>query len=267
MDLQLQGKRALVTGGSSGLGEGIAKVLAHEGVSVVVHGRNEERANRVVQEIAASGGKAFVAIGDLATEEGASQVANAALSSLGGVDILVNNAGVFERTSWMDVSPKKWAEKYNINVVSMVQMIQLLVPQMKELGWGRIIQMSSRGGTLPGWLSADYCATKAAIINMSVGLAQELAETGITVNTISPGEVITSVAERFLREEAASQNWGTDWEEIEKHALKELQYNPTGRYGRVEEVANLVAFVSSPLVGYINGTNIHIDGGSTPTIN
>ena len=133
MDLRLAGKRALVTGSSSGIGEAIVKLLAAEGVAVVVHGRDESRANAVAKAIRAGGGKAEVALGDLTTDAGADAVAVAALSG-GPIDILVNNAGVFNTAgvvgflSWTQVTATDWAEIYNTNVISGVRMIQRLVP-------------------------------------------------------------------------------------------------------------------------------------------
>ncbi|MCC5633743.1 SDR family oxidoreductase, partial [Nostoc sphaeroides CHAB 2801] len=172
MDLQLKGKRAFVTGSNSGIGEGIAKALAQEGATVVVHGRNEKEACRVVQEIAADGGKAFVAIGDLATDTEAEQVLDRVLSTLGAVDILVNNAGAYPMRDWMNSTPSQWLELYNINVVSIVRTTLLLVPQMRKLSWGRIINISSSVATQP-MSTADYSATKAALLNLTVSLAKE----------------------------------------------------------------------------------------------
>jgi len=137
MDLKLKGKRAMVTGSSSGLGEAIVKMLAAEGASVVVHGRNEERARKVSEDIINSGGIADIAIGDLSTDKGADAVAQAALKN-GQIDILINNAGATSHKSWGDASTFDWADMYNNNVVSYVRMIQRLVPQMKTLGWGRL---------------------------------------------------------------------------------------------------------------------------------
>jgi NAD(P)-dependent dehydrogenase (short-subunit alcohol dehydrogenase family) len=267
MDLQLHGKRALVTGSSSGIGEGIAKVLAKEGTTVIVHGRNKEQVNRVAQEISDSGGKALIAIGDLSTDKAANHVVSQVLSSVGGVDILINNAGQYENSGWMDTPPERWAEIYNANVISTVRMVQLLVPQMKQLGWGRIIQIASVGATQPFPVVAHYSATKAALLNLTVSLAKQLAETGITVNTVSPGIIVTSRVEEDFRQMAASFGWGTNWTEIEKQVLQKVLYNPVGRLGRVEDVDNLVAFLCSPLAGYINGANFRIDGGSAVSIN
>jgi 3-oxoacyl-[acyl-carrier protein] reductase len=143
MNLQLESKRALVTGSSKGIGEAIAKSLASEGAAVVVHGRDETKTHRVAEEIIQSGGRAAIAIGDLASDVEAKRVADAALAALGGIDILVNNAGVFRVRGWWDTAPEQWIEIYNQNVAGSVRLIQALAPPMRERRWGRIIQISS----------------------------------------------------------------------------------------------------------------------------
>lgn len=266
MDLQLKGKRALVTGSSGGIGKAIALVLAQEGATVVVHGRNQEKADAVAQEIVEVGGRAFVAIGDLTTDEGAKQVVDAALSSLGGMDILINNAGEFHARGWMDTPPQAWAGVYNTNVISIVRLIQLLVPQMKALEWGRIINMSSVTGSQPFPRWPDYGASKAAVANMTVSLAKELAETGITVNSVSPGTTMSDGAMPFF-DAALSGASLNDPSKLEKQVVQKLLYNPTGRVGQVGEVADLCAFLASPRAGFINGANIRIDGGAAVGVN
>ncbi len=267
MDLRLRCRSALVTGSTGGIGEGIAKALAREGAAVFVHGRNEARAQRVAEEIRGEGTKAFVATGDLSNDEGAGQVAQRVLSVAGGVDILINNAGAYENRRWADAAPEGWAELYNQNVLSAVRMIGHLVPHMRERGWGRVIQLASGEATQPFAFMPDYAATKAALVNLTVSLSKELAETGVTANTVSPGIVVTEGVERFYRQTAEQRGWGTSWAEIERRVLAEVLCNPTGRLGRVEDVANLLAYLASPLSRYVNGTNFRVDGGSTVTIN
>jgi len=267
MNLQLTGKRALVTGSSSGIGEGIAKTLAREGAAVVVQGRNEHAARRVQQEIDAAGGKAIVAIGDLSTDEGATRVAETALSEWGAIDILVNNAGAYEVRGWADTTPEQWLEVFNQNVVSMVRMIRLLVPQMRRLGWGRMIQISSVVGVQPLAALPDYNVTKAAAINMTVSLAKEVANSGITVNTVTPGPIMTAGWIEWARGVAKAQNWGDEMAEIEARVVKELLPNAVGRVGRIDDIATLVAFVASPLAGFINGANLRVDGGVVQSVN
>jgi 3-oxoacyl-[acyl-carrier protein] reductase len=268
MDLKLKGKRAVVTGSSSGIGEGIVKTLANEGTTVIVHGRNKKQATKIANEIIAEGGKAYVTIADLTKDDSVEQVANEVLQQIGGIDILINNAASYVNRGWTEATANHWGELYNANVLSAVRMIRIFVPHMKNQGWGRIIQMASGEATQPFAFMPDYAATKAALVNLTVSLSKELANTGITVNTISPGIIVTPGVEHFYREMATTRGWTTEnWNEIEKHVIREVLYNPLGRLGRVEEVANFVAYVASPLADYINGANLRIDGGSTASIN
>ncbi len=271
MDLQLQGKRALVTGSSSGIGAAIAQVLAREGAPVVVHGRNRARAEQVASEIARKGGQVKVAIGDLTDDAQAMAVAQAADAAFGGIDILINNAGGAagkQQQDWLGTTSEVWAATYQANVISAVRLIRYFIPQMKQRGWGRIIQLASASATQPLPFSLpDYQASKAAVVNLTVGLSKFLGGSGVTVNTITPGTILTPALERTFRDWARARNWGDDWEEVERRAVAEMFPNPSGRVGRVEDIANMAAFIASPLADYVNGANIRVDGGRVPTIN
>lgn len=271
MDLQLRGKRALVTGSSSGIGAGIARALAREGAMVVVHGRNRERTGQVADEIRREGGQAHVTVGDLTDDTQARGVAESADAAFGGIDILINNAGGAagkQQQDWLGTSPEVWAATYQTNVISAVRLIQYFIAQMKQRGWGRIIQLASASATQPLPFSLpDYQASKAAVVNFTVGLAKYLGGSGITVNTITPGTILTPALERTFRDWARARNWGEEWGEIERRAVAEMFPNPSGRVGRIEDIATMAAFIASPLAGFVNGANIRVDGGRVPTIN
>ena len=269
MDLRLEGKRALVTGSSSGIGQAIASALAAEGVMVIVHGRDRERAEAAA---AALGGpdRAAVAIGDLAREDEAQQVADDAMAAFGGIDILVNNAGAVKPLTWELISTEHWIERFEENVFSMVRMITRLVPAMKDRGWGRLIQIGSVGGTSALAVAPDYCAGKAAILNMSASLAKQYGEFGITANTVSPAVVLSKLI--TYRFQALAEKTGKPAEtERDLYELM-LEYDasvatPMKRLCRLEEVADVVAFLASPRASYINGANIRVDGANVGSIN
>jgi NAD(P)-dependent dehydrogenase (short-subunit alcohol dehydrogenase family) len=267
MDLQLGGKRAVVTGSTGGIGAAIARRLAAEGATVVVQGRRETEARQVAAEITGAGGRTVVALGDLATDSGAQAVVAVVNDTLGGADILVNNAGAFPLGRWLESTASEWVELYNQNVGSMVRLITQLVPGMKERGWGRVISLASVVATMPHRGMAAYSATKAANLNLAVSLAKELAGTGVTSNAVSPGMIVTPGLEVMLRELAPGAGLPVDdWGAIESYALKKIAPNPSGRLGQVPDIADAVAFLASPLAGYINGANLRVDGGTVPTV-
>lgn len=265
MDLQLKGRRAVVTGSSGAIGEAIARRLAAEGAAVVVHGRRADAVSAVVAAVRGDGGQAQGLAADLADPAGCARFISGALAD-GSVDILVNNAGAFANRGWDEAAPEHWLELYAVNVAAAVRCIHGFLPGMRAARWGRIIQIGTGEAINPFPFMPDYAATKAALLNLTVSLAKHLDRAGITVNTVSPGIVVTPGVERFYRTEAARRGWGQDWPAIEAGVLAEVLDNPAGRLGRPEEVADLVAFVASPLAGYINGANLRIDGGSTAVI-
>ena len=268
MDLRLANKRVLVTGSSAGIGKGIASRFADEGATVIVHGRDAKKTNTVAEEIAsAARRKVFSATADLATDEGAAELTNQILKATKGIDILVNNHGYYAERGWWDTTPDQWGSIYNQNVVAFVRMIRHFGPAMRKAGWGRIINISSGGATQPFPNMADYTAAKAAILNLSVSLSREFAGAGVTVNTVSPGIIITDSTEAYFRKVARDSGWPPEWQEIERRVLAQFLANSSGRLGRPADVANVVALLASPMSDYINGANYRVDGGSTLSIN
>jgi 3-oxoacyl-[acyl-carrier protein] reductase len=267
MDLRLNGKRALVTGSSSGIGAGIAAVLAAEGCAVVVTGRNRERTAAVAERIRATGAQVASTVGDLSTDDGAAAVANAALEAFGGIDILVNNAGggaEVANPSWFTTELSAWIDTYQMNVMAAGRLIHRLAPGMKERGWGRIIQIGSMAGTVPTSAQPDYAAAKAAMLAMSLGLSKALKGTGVTVNTVTPGMINTEGLQTFLRAFADKRGWD-DPQQAADHVLKGTGQTVL-RIGQPEDVACAVAYLASPVADFVNGVNMHLDGGGTANI-
>ena len=267
MDLELKDRRVLVTGSSMGIGEAIARAFAREGASVFVHGLEQDRVDTVVRALSEQGVTAAGAVADISTDDGAASLADAARAALGGVDVLVNNAGILTPATWTEATPQMWAELYGVNVLGAVRLIRLLAPDMRAAGWGRIIQVSSTEAGSPFPIFPHYAATKAALVNLSISLAKDLGRTGITVNTVTPGIIHTDGVEGFYRSVAGQRGWGDDWDEIEQHALSEVLDNPVGRFGRVEEVAEVVVFLASRRAAFVNAANVRIDGGGAGYVN
>jgi 3-oxoacyl-[acyl-carrier protein] reductase len=270
MDLQLKGRRALVTGSSSGIGAGVARMLAEEGCAVVVHGRNRERAESVAAEIGAAG----VALGDLATDEGADSAIAATRAALGGeVEILVNNAGgggggTSTSRGVLDVTIPEWIATYQSNTLAAMRMNIRAAPGMVENRWGRIVQISSAVGVQPNNLGPDYSSAKAALNNLTVTLAGSLRGTGVTVNTVSPGVIITPAMLNWGRQIARQNGWGEpDDEELERRIATERLNLPAGRIGRVEDIALVVCMLASPRCGYVTAANHRVDGGQIRAMN
>jgi 3-oxoacyl-[acyl-carrier protein] reductase len=268
MDLQLNGRRALVTGSSSGIGEAVARMLAEEGARVVVHGRSRERAEAVAGRIGAAG----VALGELSTQEACDAVHAAAVEALGGnIEILINNAGGnAEGNSTRpphEISGEHYLSNYNANALAAIRLANLCVPEMKAAGFGRIVNVSSAVAVQPNNMGADYSAAKAALNNYTVSLAGALKETGITVNTVSPGIVMVDGLLRMGRERLGNPR--ASFEEVTELLVKAGVFTlpPAGRLGIPDDLAIIICTLASPRSGYVTGANYRVDGGQIRSLN
>jgi len=268
MDLQLKGRRALVTGSSSGIGEAIARMLAQEGASVVVHGRNRERAEKVAAEIHAAG----VAIGDLSSDEGAASVHAEALAALGGnVEILVNNAGGSSTGNTtktpIEIKTDDWVSNYHANALSSVRLCRLAVPDMVAAKFGRVINVSSAVAVQPNNLGADYSGAKSALNNFTVSLAGSLKGVGVTVNTVSPGIIMVDGLLRFGRHKYGDANLTIEEVTQRLAADKVFDLPPAGRLGTPQDLALVICMLASPMSGFVTGANYRVDGGQVRSLN
>ena len=268
MDLDLKGRRALVTGSSSGIGEAIVHMLAREGASVVVHGRNRERAEAVAMAIGAAG----VAIGELAEDEGPQSVHAEAVAALGGnIEILINNAGGNSEGNSakkpFEIDAPDFLSNFRANTLGAVQLCQLCIPEMVEARFGRIVNVSSAVAMQPNNVGADYSAAKAALNNYTVSLAGSLRNVGVTANILTPGIIMVDGLLRFGREKFGNPD--ASFEEIcEKFGeAKVFDIPPVGRVGKPEELAMVACLLASPLSGFITGANYRVDGGQSRGLN
>jgi NAD(P)-dependent dehydrogenase (short-subunit alcohol dehydrogenase family) len=266
MELGLRGKRALVTGSSRGTGTVIARVLAEEGATVIVHGNSDSDQTEIAKSIVSAGGVAYAVTGDVTTDDGAETAVARVMELLGGIDVLVNNLGQPSGGKWDTAEPADFIASYQVNALSAVRMIRAFVPGMRERGFGRVIQITTIGTTRPNSRMPEYYAAKAALANMTVSLAKDVAGSGVTVNTVSPGLIHTPETESYLRYLAGKRGWGETWEEIEARGVRELAGSAAGRMARPEEVAALIAFLASDRASYLHGGNFLVDGGATDIV-
>jgi NAD(P)-dependent dehydrogenase (short-subunit alcohol dehydrogenase family) len=268
MDLHLKDRRALVTGSSSGIGEGIAHMLAREGAAVVVHGRNRERAEKVAADINAAG----VAIGDLSADEGAAAVYAEARAALGGnIEILVNNAGGSSTGNTtktpIQISAADWISNYHTNTLAAVRLCGLAVPDMVAASWGRVINVSSAVAVQPNNMGADYSGAKAALNNFTVSLAGSLKGVGVTVNTVSPGIIMVDGLLRYGRQKYGDPDLTIEGVTQRLAADKVFDLPPAGRLGTPEDLALVICMLASPMSGFVTGANYRVDGGQVRSLN
>jgi len=251
MNLELKGKVAVITGSTRGIGKGIAVMLAEEGCKVVICGRTKESLDKTVSELSESRAQVLPVLGDITSAETINTLVQSTLEAFGTIDILVNNVGGNRRNYFSDTTEDDWQTIINLNLMSHVRMSQSIVPVMKKQGSGSIIFISSIfGREVGGPTLSIYNTTKSAIISLAKVMAAELAGHGVRVNSVAPGSI------RFPGG-SWDKRYTEDPEKMEEFIAQNL---PIGRFGTVEEVANVVCFLASERASLVTGTCINVDG-------
>lgn len=242
---KLDGKVAIITGSTSGMGRDTAYLFAKEGAKVVITGRNESRAKEAVDKIRAKGGEAMYVIADTSDRDSAKKIFDETIAAYGTVDILMNNAGKLSVTGIMDITMEEWDQVFNINVTSALLLAKLCAPIMKKNGGGHIINVSSIAGCAAFWGPVAYCTSKHAMIGLTKAMARELGP-DIHVNGIAPGAIQTAMLDEAGGEAAC----GTL---IERSPLK--------RIGTGDEIASAALFLATSDSSFVDGQILRVDGG------
>ncbi len=257
MDLMLTNKLALVSGSTAGIGYAIAESLAREGAHVIINGRSKESVEAALARLREETNcNLFGFAGDLGTAEAAYEVAR----EYPDVEILVNNLGIYEPRTFEDISDDDWRRLFEVNVLSGVRLSRLFLPGMRRRNWGRIIFVSSESGVQIPAEMIHYGVTKTALLGVARGLAEAVAGTGITVNSVLPGPTKSRGVSNFI--EALSKAEGKSIEEIEQAFFSKVR--PTSlikRFATSEEVAAMVTYIASPIASATTGAPLRVDGG------
>ena len=254
---QFEGEIALITGGTSGIGEATAIQFASEGATVVITGRRTNRGEEVVKKIKESGGNAIYIHADHVNADDCHQVVSSVVEKYGRVDILFNNAGIVVKGNAEETSENEWQKVMDLNVTAVWRMSKLVVPYMRKNGKGVIINNASDWGIVGGEDAVAYCTSKGAVIQMTKAMALDHAKDNIRVNAVCPGD---TYVERWVEKGYFEATDPVESETAKKEYGKAI---PVGRVGEVDEIARAVIFLASEDASYITGTTLVVDGGNT----
>ena len=258
MKIDISGKVAIVSGSTAGIGLGISQALAQSGATVVVIGRESGKVDEALATIrqAVPGAELRGLVADLGTVEGAGKL----FAAEPRADILVNNLGIFNDVDFFDAPDSEWTRFYEVNVISGVRLSRHYTPGMVKQGWGRGIFVSSESGVATPADMINYGVTKSANLAVSHGLAKRLAGTGVTVNAILPGPTFTDGLEHMLKD-AVAKSGRSARDEADVFVRNARPTSIIQRAANVDEVANLVAYIASPLSSATTGAALRVDGG------
>ena len=264
MKLGLDGRVALVTGGSKGIGQSIARALAEEGAKIAITARGTEALQKAAAELREFNVLAVPA--DATSQEAADSAVARVVETFGALDILVNNVGGAGKFGgFRDLTDEDWRNAFDLNVLSLVHFVRAAEPHLRRSKRGRIVNISSIVGLQPGTFNPHYAATKAATLNMSKFFANHFAKDGVLVNAVCPGPVHSESWEANVRRLALERGMEFEeaWQQVEREEASRI---PLGRVGEGEDVAGMVVFLASDRARWITGSCFHVNGGKLSSI-
>ena len=263
MQIDLTGKTAIVTGSTEGIGLAIARQLAEAGARVVINGRNAAKVAATVEKLKAE--NAGLAIEGVAADVSTTEGCDALLRAVPATDILVNNAGIFQPLDFFDADDEVWDRHWLVNVMSGVRLARLYLPGMAQAGWGRVIFIASESAFNVPVEMIHYGVSKTANVAVARGLAKRMTGTGVTVNSVLPGPTLTDGVAAMLKDAQTAS--GKPLEEVAADFVREHRSSSIlQRAASVEEVANLVTYLASPLASATTGAAMRVDGGVMDTL-
>lgn len=247
----LKGKRALITGGASGIGRATALLFARAGAAVTVADLDEDGARAVVREIVDEGGRAIAVRCDVSCAADCQRAVQLTVEKLGGLDILFNNAGIIRRADVLETTEEEWDRVMAVNVKSVFLMSKYAIPVMAQSGGGAIVNTGSGWGLVGGANAVSYCASKGAVVNMTRAMALDHGAQNVRVNCVCPGDTDTGMLRHEARQLGAA----------ESEFLAQAAERPLKRIGRPEDIAQAVLYLASDASSFVTGTTLVVDGG------
>ena len=262
MEIRLDGRVALITGGSKGLGRAMGELFASSGAAVVLVARQPEPLEAARAAISAKGGAVHVVAADIATAEGCTKAYSEAVARFGKVDIIVNNAGKSQTAPFEKVDDATWQDDLDLKLFAAIRLTRLAFPEMKGRGWGRVINVLNTHAKAPGGGSAPTSVSRAAGMALTKVLSQEGAPHNVLVNALLVGQIDS---DQWVRQHAQRTEAGSN-QTYEEFLAEKGKAIPMGRVGRAEEFAAVACLLVSDAGGYVTGTAINVDGGRCPIV-
>jgi NAD(P)-dependent dehydrogenase (short-subunit alcohol dehydrogenase family) len=266
MDLGITGKKALISGGDSGIGWETAKLLLAEGVTVVLTDQDQDSLDEAAGKLDAPDGKLHAFAADITDLDSVAALHASVQEAVGDIDILVQSAGITGAQGlFHEIDDEGWVNTVEVDLLGPVRLVKAFLPSLRKGGWGRLVFVASEDAVQPYDDELPYCAAKAGILALAKGLSRSYAKEGLLVNAVSPAFIHTPMTDAMMEKRADELDVSRD-EAIESFLEEERPYMELGRRGEPAEVAAVIAFVVSDKASFVNGSNYRVDSGSVATI-